>query len=154
MSPDPTIWIDADGCPRPVKDLVFRASERLSLRVVLVADRPLGLPPSPLVSLITVKKGLDAADNRIVEEIREGDLVVTADLPLAGAAVEKGATALNPRGELYTEENVRERLSMRDFLMSLRETGELIGGPAPYSGKDKGRFAAALNGFLTGRLGG
>lgn len=151
MNPSPTIWIDADGCPRPVKELVFRSSERLGLRVVLVADRPMGLPPSTLISLITVEKGLDAADNRIVEEIRKGDLVVTADLPLAGAAVEKGATALNPRGELYTEENVRERLSMRDFLMSLRETGEMIGGPAPYSGKDKARFAAALNGFLMER---
>ena len=96
---------------------------------------------------------MDSADNRIVEEVKEGDLVITADLPLAAAAVEQGTTALNPRGELYTEENVRERLSMRDFLMSLRETGENLGGPAPYSKKDKARFAAALNSFLTARLG-
>ncbi len=148
-----TIWIDADGCPRPVKDLVFRASERLSLRVVLVADRPLSLPPSPLISSLVVAKGMDSADKRIVEEVRECALVITADLPLAAAAVGKGATALNPRGELYTEENVRERLSMRDFLMSLRETGENLGGPGPYTVKDKARFAAALNGFLMGRVG-
>ena len=154
MNSPPTIYIDADGCPRPVKDLVFRASERLNLRVVLVADRPLALPPSPLVSSLVVPKGLDSADKRIVEEVARGDLVVTADLPLAADAVGKGATALNPRGELYTEENVRERLSMRDFLMSLRETGENLGGPGPYTVKDKGRFAAALNGFLTGRVSG
>lgn len=152
MKSELIIWIDADGCPRPVKELVYRASGRLEIRVVLVADRFLNLPPSPLISLVTVEKGMDAADNRIVEEIQEGDLVVTADLPLAGEAVGKGATALNPRGELYTEENVRERLSMRDFLMSLRESGEMIGGPAPYSTKDKARFAAALEKFLAGRF--
>ncbi len=148
-----TIWIDADACPRAVKELVFRASARLSVRVTLVADRPLSVPPSPLISSITVPKGMDSADNRIVEEAGEGDLVITADLPLAAAAVEKGTTALNPRGELYTEENVRERLSMRDFLMSLREGGENLGGPAPFSKKDKARFAAALEKFLTARLG-
>ena len=148
-----TIWIDADACPRPVKDLVFRASDRLDIRVTLVADRPLSLPPSTLINSLVVPKGMDSADNRIVEEVKEGDLVITADLPLAAAAVEQGTTALNPRGELYTEENVRERLSMRDFLMSLRETGENLGGPAPYSKKDKARFAAALNSFLTARLG-
>lgn len=153
METNLTIWIDADACPRPVKELVFRASARLNIRVTLVADRPLGHPPSPLISSLVVPKGMDSADNRIVEEVQEGDLVITADLPLAAEAVEKGTTALNPRGELYTEENVRERLSMRDFLMSLRETGENLGGPPPYSKKDKAHFAAALEKFLARRLG-
>ncbi len=143
------IWIDADACPRPVKDLVFRASERLRMPVVMVADRPLGRPGSPLVSTVVVRRDLDSADRHIVEALAAGDLVITADLPLAAAVVEKGGVALNPRGELYTEENVRERLSMRDFLMGLRETGQELGGPPPFGRKDKERFAAALDRFLT-----
>ncbi len=145
------ILVDADGCPRPVKDLVFRAAERLKLEVVLVADRPVARPASRLVSCLVVPRDLDSADRRIVAILAPGDLVVTADLPLAAAAVAGGAVALNPRGELYTEENVRERLSMRDFLMGLREAGEDLGGPAPYSRKDKDRFAAALDRFLSHR---
>ena len=147
------IWIDADGCPRPVKDLVFRASARLKIPVVLVADRPVGRPGSPLVTSVVVPRDMDSADKHIAEKLDPDDLVITADLPLAAQVVEGGAVALNPRGELYTEENVRERLSMRDFLMSLREAGQEVGGPPPFSGKDKQRFAAALDRFLTKRLG-
>lgn len=143
------ILIDADGCPRPVKDLVFRASDRLRLPVVLVADRPVARLRSPLVSTVVVPRDMDSADKRIVEMVEPEDLVITADLPLAAAVVEKGATALNPRGELYTEENVRERLSVRDFAMSLREAGMDLGGPKPYSDKDKQKFNAALDRFLS-----
>jgi uncharacterized protein YaiI (UPF0178 family) len=143
------ILIDADACPRPVKDLVFRASDRLGLPVVLVADRQVGRLRSPLVSTVVVPRDMDSADGRIVEMLEPEDLVITADLPLAAAVVEKGGTALNPRGELYTEENVRERLSVRDFAMSLRETGMDLGGPKPYSGKDKQRFNAAFDRFLS-----
>jgi hypothetical protein len=143
------IWIDADGCPRAAKDLVFRASARLKLPVVMVADRQVGRPGSPLVTTVVVPRDMDSADKHIAEKVDPGDLVVTADLPLAAAVVEAGATALNPRGETYTLENVRERLSMRDFFMGLREAGEEVGGPPPYSKKDRQRFAAALDRFLS-----
>lgn len=143
------IWIDADGCPRPVKDIVFRASQRLKLAVVLVADRPVGRPSSPLVTSIVVPRDMDSADRHIAEKLEPGDLVITADLPLAAAVVERGGQAINPRGETYTAENVRERLSLRDFMMGLRETGELLGGPPPYGRKDKERFAAALDRHLS-----
>ncbi len=149
---DLKIWIDADGCPRAVKDLVFRASHRLRIPVVLVADRPLAPNRSPLISQKIVPRDLDSADKFIIKEVRPGDLVITADLPLAAEVVERGATAMEPRGELFSSENVRARLSMRDFLMSLREAGQVLGGPAPFSGKDKQRFAAALDRFLTQRL--
>lgn len=150
-SSDLKIWIDADACPRAVKDLVFRASERLKIAVVLVADRPVARGGSPLISTVVVPRDMDSADRHIVEKMQPGDLVVTADLPLAAAVVEQGAVAINPRGETYTEENVRERLSMRDFFMSLREAGQELGGPPPFSRKDKERFAAALDRFLSHR---
>jgi uncharacterized protein YaiI (UPF0178 family) len=147
------IWIDADGCPRAAKELVFRASARLKLPVVLVADRQVGRPGSPLVTTVVVPKDLDSADKHIADKVAPGELVITADLPLAAAVVERGAVALNPRGETYTEDNVRERLSMRDFLMGLREAGQEVGGPPPYSKKDRERFAAALDRFLSRRAG-
>jgi uncharacterized protein YaiI (UPF0178 family) len=143
------IWIDADGCPRDVKDVVFRASARLKVPVVMVADRPLARPSSPLVTSVVVPRDLDSADRHIAEQVGVGELVITADLPLAAQVVARGAIGINPRGETYTEENVRERLSMRDFLMGLRETGQDLGGPAPYSRRDKERFAAALDRVLT-----
>lgn len=132
-----------------MKDIVFRASQRLRLAVVLVADRPVGRPSSPLVTSIVVPRDMDSADRHIAEKLEPGDLVITADLPLAAAVVERGGQAINPRGETYTAENVRERLSMRDFMMGLRETGELLGGPPPYGRKDKERFAAALDRHLS-----
>jgi hypothetical protein len=117
--------------------------------VVLVADRQVGRPGSPLVTTVVVPKDLDSADKHIADKVAPGELVITADLPLAAAVVERGAVALNPRGETYTEDNVRERLSMRDFLMGLREAGQEVGGPPPYSKKDRERFAAALDRFLS-----
>ncbi len=143
------IWIDADGCPRPAKEMVFRASMRLRVAVVMVADRPLARPGSPLITSVVVPRDMDSADRHIAQQLSPGDLVITADLPLAAAVVGAGATAINPRGETYTEENVRERLSLRDFLMGLRETGAELGGPPPYGRKDKERFAAALDRFLS-----
>lgn len=145
------IFIDADACPRPAKELVFRASARLRLAVVLVADRPLGRPASSLVSSIVVPRDMDSADQRIAQEVSPGDLVITADVPLAARVVELGGTALDPRGHLLTQDNVGERLSMRDFLMGLREVGQELGGPAPYARKDRERFAAALDRFLSRR---
>ena len=145
------LWIDADACPRPVKDVVFKASQRLKLEVCLVADRLVGRPPSPLVSTVRVPKGMDQADKYIADKVDAYDIVVTADIPLAAAVVEKGAIALNPRGEQYDPETVGERLSIRDFMAQLRETGVETGGPAPFGPKDKQRFAAALDRLLTAR---
>ena len=146
------IWIDADGCPRAVKEIVFRASERLGLEVCLVADRMVGRPPNKLVTTVRVPGDMDAADKYIADKVSPEDVVITADLPLAAAVVEKGATGINPRGETYTLENVRERLSLRDFMTGLRESGVETGGPPPFGKKDKQRFADALDRFLTQRL--
>ncbi len=143
------IWIDADACPRAVKEIVFRASERLRIPVCLVANSYMAVPKGPLISFIKVDKGADIADAHIVESISSNDLVITADIPLAALVVEKGSTAINPRGELYTEENVRERLSMRDFMANLRDSGVDTGGPPPFGPKDKERFANAINRILT-----
>ncbi|MCB2225788.1 MAG: YaiI/YqxD family protein [Desulfarculaceae bacterium] len=147
------IWIDADGCPRPAKEMVFRASQRRKVPVCMVADRQVGRPSNPLVTTVRVPGDMDAADRYIAEHLEPEDLVITTDLPLAAIVVEKGATGLNPRGELYTEENVRERLSMRDFLTGLRDSGVTTGGPPPYGPKDKQKFVEALDRLLTARLG-
>ena len=147
------IWIDADGCPRPVKEAVFKVSARRKLPVCLVADRQVGRPSNPLVTTVRVTGDMDAADRYIADHLEPGDLVITTDLPLAAIVVEKGALGLNPRGELYSEQNVRERLSMRDFMTGLRETGVVTGGPAPYGPKDRQRFVEALDRLLTSCLG-
>lgn len=131
----------------------MRASQRLGLPVCLVADRDLPWPGHKLVSTVRVPKDMDAADKYIADKVASQDLVITTDLPLAAAVVKKGATALNPRGELYTAQNVRERLSLRDFMSGLREIGVDTGGPSPFGNKDKQRFAAALDRLLTQRLG-
>ncbi|MCB2191671.1 MAG: YaiI/YqxD family protein [Deltaproteobacteria bacterium] len=146
------IWIDADGCPRPVKEVVFKASQRLSIPVTMVADRQVGRPTNSLVTMMVVPGDMDAADRYIAEHLEPGDLVITTDLPLAAQVVAGGAWGLNPRGELYTEENVRERLSMRDFMTNLREAGTVTGGPAPFGPKDRQRFNNALDRLLTACL--
>jgi hypothetical protein len=143
------IWVDADACPRPVKDVVFRASERRNVRVTLVANRPLHTPKSDLIDVIVVTQGFDVADERIVDELATGDLVVTADVPLAAQVLERGGHAVNPRGELYTEENIGERLSVRDFMDELRSTGIQTGGPPAFGPKDVQAFANQLDRFLT-----
>jgi uncharacterized protein len=139
------IWIDADACPRDVKELVFRASARLRLEVVVVANKAMFVPPSPLISMVQVAGGPDVADDHIANGAAAGDLAVTADIPLAARLVAKQVVVLNPRGEQYDAENIGERLSVRDFLTEAREVGIMTGGPSAYGPKDKQRFANALD---------
>lgn len=147
------IWIDADAAPRDVKEIVFRAAKRLEIRAILVANQRLTVPlNNPNVHAVRVAGGPDVADRHIAEEAEEGDLAVTADIPLAAALVERGIMVIDPRGELYTEDNVRERLSIRDFMDSLRSSGVETGGPKPYGAADKRAFANALDRTLTRML--
>lgn len=142
------IWIDADACPAVVKEIVFRAAERLQIPTVLVANRMLRTPPSRFIRAIQVPSGFDVADAHIVDQLKAGDLVITADIPLAAAVLERQAHALNPRGEMYTAANIAERLSMRNFLEELRSSGVQTGGPAAFSQADRQAFGAALDRFL------
>lgn len=143
------IWVDADGCPKPVKELVMRAAAKRRVYVTLVANRPLYVPRSAWVSATVVASGLDVADDWITEQVQPDDLVITADIPLAARVVERGATGISPHGAEYTADNVRQRLSVRDFMHELRESGVETGGAPPYSERDKQRFAAALDRFIT-----
>ncbi len=145
------IWIDADACPKAVKELVFRASARLSLPVCLVANRAMAVPPSPLIRLVQVKPGSDVADSYIVQHAAAGDLVITADVPLAAQVVAKGALALDPRGDLYSADTIGERLAVRNLIEELRWAGVATGGPAAYSDVDRRHFAQALNRILSAR---
>lgn len=140
------IWVDADACPGPVRDILLRASQRLKVPTVFVANRSLGsLPRSELVSTVQVGAGLDVADRHIAASAQAGDLAVTQDIPLAALLVPKGVVVLDPRGELFTEENISERLSVRNFMTELRESGVMTGGPSGFSAQDKQQFAAALD---------
>lgn len=142
------IWIDADACPGPVRDIVFRAARRLGVPVTLVANRPLPLPRSPLITAVQVGQGLDEADHYLARAAGADDLVITADIPLAARLVARGVAALNPRGELYTAENIQERLTLRDLKEELRSAGTATGGPMPYHNRDKQAFANALDRWL------
>lgn len=146
------IWVDADACPGAIKDILFRAAERERLQVTLVANRALRIPPSPYLRSLQVPSGFDVADKRIVELLAPADLVITADIPLAAAAIDKGACALNPRGELYTKDNIRERLSMRNFMDELRGSGVATGGPTALNQRDRQAFANSLDSFLAKRV--
>lgn len=146
------IWVDADACPRVIKDIVFRASERLKLKVVLVANSCLGKHNSGLVDSVVVADGFDVADDYIAENAAAEDLVITADIPLAARVVAIGAIAIDHRGELYTEENVGERLAMRDLMMELRSGGLVYGGPGQFTLADRQRFASCLDRTLTKML--
>ena len=139
------IWVDADACPRDVKDLVFRASTRLQIPVQVVANKFMHVPDSPLIRMVQVAGGPDMADDHIVAHAVAGDLAVTADIPLAARLVAKAVIVLNPRGEEYDAENIGERLSVRDFLTEARDNGVVTGGPSAYGPKDKQRFANALD---------
>lgn len=144
------IWIDADAAPRDVKEIVFRASARLDLETALVANHRVSTPANnPLVKSVIVAGGPDVADQHITAHAEEGDLAITADIPLATALVEKGVLVLDPRGQRYTEANVRERLSIRDFMDRLRRSGVETSGPKPYGPQDKQNFANALDRLLT-----
>jgi len=142
------ILVDADACPNTIKDILFRAAERVGVRMTLIANRALKIPPSPHIRLIQVPGGFDQADNRIVELVVAGDLVITADIPLAAAVIAKGAVALNPRGELYTPDNVRELLALRNFMDELRSSGVDTGGPGALSQSDRQSFAKQLERLL------
>jgi uncharacterized protein YaiI (UPF0178 family) len=143
------IWIDADACPRVIKEIIFRASARLLVQVCLVANKKLTKHDAPLIESIVVGEGFDVADDYIAEHAAPEDLVITADIPLAARIVANGSVALDPRGELYTEENVGERLSIRDLMMELRSGGLVQGGPAQFSMTDRQRFASSLDRTLT-----
>ncbi|HQU15943.1 MAG: DUF188 domain-containing protein [Chromatiales bacterium 21-64-14] len=143
------VWIDADACPAVVKEILFRAAERVRVELTLVANQPLRVPPSRYIKAIQVAPGFDVADNQIVLLLQPGDLVVTADIPLASEVVKKGAYALNPRGEFYSEDNIRQRLAMRNLMDELRSSGVVSGGPAPLNQRDRQAFANQLDRFLT-----
>jgi uncharacterized protein YaiI (UPF0178 family) len=145
------IWVDAVACPGAIKDILFRAAERAKVQVTLVANKALRIPPSPYLRVVQVPAGFDVADKRIVEQLAPDDLVITADIPLAAAAIEKNAHALNPRGELYTKDTIRERLSMRNFMDELRGSGVTTGGPAALNQRDRQAFANSLDSFLAKR---
>lgn len=147
------IWVDADACPGPVKEILFRAAERAQVHVTLVANQFLRTPPSRFVRALQVPGGFDVADDEIVQRLATGDLVVTQDIPLAALAIDKGALALHPRGELYTRETIAQRLSMRNFLDELRGAGVDTGGPAVFHARDRQAFAGQLDRWLQKRAG-
>ena len=147
------IWVDADACPAVIKDILFRVAERTKLPLTLMANRLLRVPPSPYIRARQVPMGFDVADQHIMDELAAGDLVITADIPLAAALIEQGAFALSPRGEFYSAENIRERLGMRDFMEGLRGAGIDISGPATLSQADRQAFARALDRFLARQRG-
>ena len=142
------IWVDADACPGVIKEILFRVAERTKLQMTLVANHAMRIPPSQYISFYQVPPGFDVADNEIVKRLNAGDLVITADIPLAAEVIEKAGHALNPRGELYTTDNIRARLSMRDFMDSLRASGVDTGGPPALNQNDRKTFADTLDRFL------
>ncbi len=142
------IWVDADACPVVIKDILFRAAERTQVQLTLVANQPIRVPASRHISMLQVASGFDVADNEIVMQVAAGDLVIISDIPLAAEVIEKGGFALSPRGELYTTENIKARLTMRDFMDSLRSSGIDTGGPPALNKGDRQAFANHLDRFL------
>lgn len=142
------IWVDADACPKVIKEVLYRAAEREQMMVTLVANQSLNVPPSKFVRTLRVAAGFDVADNEIVQRAQSGDLVITADIPLAAEVMEKGAVALNPRGERYSAATIRERLTMRDFMDTMRASGVQTGGPPALNQRDRQQFANELDKWL------
>ncbi|MDR7344254.1 uncharacterized protein YaiI (UPF0178 family) [Pantoea alhagi] len=142
------IWVDADACPKVIKEVLYRAAERSQIELILVANQSLSVPPSRFIRTLRVAAGFDVADNEIVQRVGQQDLVITADIPLAAEVLAKGAAALNPRGERYSEATIRERLTMRDFMDTLRASGVQTGGPATLNQRDRQQFAAELDKWL------
>jgi len=142
------LWVDADACPVVIKEILFRAAERTCSLLTLVANQPIRVPSSQYIKTVQVPAGFDVADDEIVKRLEAGDLVITADIPLAAEVIEKGGHALNPRGELYTTENIKARLNMRDFMDTLRSSGINTGGPPAISLSDRQAFANNLDRFL------
>ena len=142
------IWVDADACPVVIKEILYRAAMRAQIQTIFVANKLLRVPPSPFLSAIQVASGFDVADNRIVQELASGDLVITADIPLAAQVIDNHGHALNPRGEFYSKENIQERLTMRNFMEELRASGVETSGPSAFSSADRKAFAAQLDKFI------
>ena len=142
------IWVDADACPVVIKEILFRAAERVQVPLTLVANQPIRVPPSRFVRSVQVAAGFDVADNEIVARLDPGDLVITADIPLAAEVIEKGGHALNPRGEMYSADTIRSRLDVRDFMETLRASGVDTGGPPALHARDRQAFANQLDRFL------
>ena len=145
------IWVDADACPAVIKDILYRAAERLQVPMTLVANKPLRTPRSPFIHMLQVPRGFDVADNEIAKRVQTGDLVITADIPLAADIIQRGAFVLDPRGELLNVGNIRERLTMRNFMDALRGSGVQTGGPATLDQADRKRFADQLDRFFSAR---
>ncbi len=143
------IWVDADACPTAIKDILVRAALRRGVQTTLVANKALSVPSSPHLATMRVGQGFDVVDETIAKLVQPGDLVITADIPLAAKVIERGGTGLNPRGELYTTDNIGARLTMRNMLDELRSTGVSTGGPAPLSLADRNAFANQLDRFLS-----
>ena len=142
------IWVDADACPKTIKDILFRMAERTGITTTLVANQYLQTPPSRYIKFLQVKSGYDVADNEIVKRLNIGDLVITGDIPLAYEVIDKGGHAINPRGEQYTQDTIKERLNMRDFMDTLRSSGIDTGGPSVLNSRDIQAFANQLDKFL------
>ncbi|CQH62205.1 Uncharacterized BCR%2C YaiI/YqxD family COG1671 [Yersinia enterocolitica] len=142
------IWVDADACPNVIKEVLFRAADRTGMMVTLVPPQPLKTPPSKFIRTLQVASGFDVADNEIVQRVEKNDLVITADIPLAAEVIEKGGIALNPRGERYTPDTIRERLNMRDFMDTMRASGIQTGGPNTLNQRDRQQFANELDKWL------
>jgi len=143
------IWVDADACPKVIKEILFRAAERTAVPVTLVANRLLHTPPSPYISAIQVADGFDVADSEIVKKLEVGDLVITADIPLAAEVIAKGGHALDPRGEMHSADTIQAKLTMRDFMETLRASGVDTGGPSALTQRDRQLFAKHLDHYLT-----
>lgn len=142
------IWVDADACPNVIKEILFRAAKRVAIKTTLVANQELQIPASDYIDAVQVRAGLDVADGYIVQHLQAGDLVITADIPLAAAVIDKDGYALNPRGEFYSKANIRERLSLRNFMDELRSSGVETGGPPAFHQRDRQAFANQLDRFL------
>lgn len=145
------IWVDADACPKVIKEVLYRAADRENVQITFVANQRLSVPPSRFLKTLQVSAGFDVADNEIVRRAQSGDLVITADIPLAAEVMEKGAAALNPRGERYSNATIRERLNIRDFMDTMRASGVQTGGPASLNQRDRQQFANELDKWLLQR---
>lgn len=146
-----SIWVDADACPRPVKEILFKAAERTGIELTLVANHAMAVPRLPNVRLLQVQGGFDVADQEIAKRVGPGDLVITADIPLAADVIARGAQALNPRGEMYSADTIRALLTMRDFMDTMRASGVVTGGPPPLTQADRQAFASQLDRWLARR---
>jgi uncharacterized protein len=151
--PSQSIWVDADACPNVIKEIIFRAAERTGVAVTLVANQPLKVPRIPSLRTVQVSSGFDVADVEIVKQVAAGDLVITADIPLAAEVIAKGAEALNPRGERYSPDTIRGVLNLRDFMDTMRSSGNVGGGPPPLTLADRNAFASHLDTWLARRSG-